>query len=76
MNFHPFNVWLFEVGREVRRESGLRSAFYAGLTAQGWPYCPGVGRLTQAFRLPGGWVWWKAKDGVAYWMWQPLKPGE
>lgn len=61
----------------LRRQTGsrVRPVFW-GITAQGWPYCPGAGRLTEFFRVPGGLVWWKEVGGEVRWMWQPLTPGE
>lgn len=59
----------------LRRQTGSRvRPVFQGITAQGWPYCPGVGRLSASFRVPGGLVWWGEQRRRAYWMWQPLKP--
>lgn len=60
----------------IRRQAGRVRPVFWGITAQGWPYCPGVGRLTEFFRVPGGIVWWKEVGGEVRWMWQPLTPGE
>uniref|UniRef100_A0A7V4EG60 Uncharacterized protein n=1 Tax=Thermus tengchongensis TaxID=1214928 RepID=A0A7V4EG60_9DEIN len=74
-HFRPFFSWLSDLEREVARRTQAVPLF-SGITAQGWPYCPGVGRLTEAFRVPGGLVWWKEVGGEVRWMWQPLTPGE
>lgn len=74
-HFRPFAVWLADLEWEVARRTRAFPKF-SGVTAQGWPYCPGVGRLAAFFRVPGGLVWWGERKGRAYWMWQPLKPGE
>lgn len=74
-HFRPFFSWLSDLEREVARRTQAVPLF-SGITAQGWPYCPGVGRLSASFRVPGGLVWWGEREGRAYWMWQPLKPGE
>lgn len=63
---------LFGLLEVARRTQAV--PLFSGITAQGWPYCPGVGRLSASFRVPGGLVWWGEQRGRAYWMWQPLKP--
>lgn len=60
----------------IRTRTGRVRPVFWGITAQGWPYCPGAGRLTEFFRVPGGLVWWKEVGGEVRWMWQPLPPGE
>ncbi|RTI05175.1 hypothetical protein CSW30_12105, partial [Thermus scotoductus] len=51
-HFRPFSSWLSDLEREVARCTQAVPLF-SGITAQGWPYCPGVGRLSASFRVPG-----------------------
>lgn len=52
-HFRPFSSWLSDLEREVACRTQAVPLF-SGITAQGWPYCPGVGRLSASFRVPGG----------------------
>ncbi|WP_243092563.1 hypothetical protein [Thermus hydrothermalis] len=74
-HFVPFFLTCEELRLLVKREA-KRYPIFRGITAQGWPYCPGVGRLDRALRVPGGLIWWREEGGCAHWMWQPLRPGE
>ncbi|MBW6395257.1 hypothetical protein KZX47_08865 [Thermus sp. SYSU G05001] len=62
-HFRPFSFWIADLEREVAWHTRALPRFY-GLTAQGWPYCPGVGRLAASFRVPGGLVWLGGAGGA------------
>jgi len=72
----PFASLVNDMALLVFEWSGARRARFAGLTAQGRPYCPGVGLLCNPIRVEGGVVWWGLDaSGLAWYMWQPLPQG-